>query len=1006
MSDETTEKRIAEILANQNSLLEAQVKLEENLRNKRNENLTRLGEERAQVEQRLAFEQERLKALAEASMLTKKQREDRAASLKLQKLELEKQLAGYSDESKRESAAALHLREKIDSLDESLKLNLEILELTDEELELFLERVKQAEKKAKLDKGAVESNQLLLESTKGLLGAATGISDEWKRGNTFTSAMLSSMSANMEAGKSLGESFKAMADSLKETYTAQNIGASLIMGVVKSTKSLITEQDQAIAQFKSVTGLSGEYTQSLVDVEESMRHLGATTGDVADAFGTMTEANSAFVYENKQVRDSLLNTSVAMDMALDAGTEFNHTMGTLQSTLGMTAGQATDAALDIAGAAKALGQPPKEMLADFAALGPQLAAWGPNTKKVFLETAAAAKALNMQTAEMLDIASQFDTFSDAADRVGQLNAALGGDYFDTVEMVMATESERIDLIISGIDATGKSFSEMGRFEQKRLAEAAGMTVEQLAKIGNGNRELYTELQELQKGGTMTYNDLSAAAQANMTVQEQLAAIQQSLAISMRPVVELTAKFLGYIQTMFSWLDGWVGIIALATGVIAFLGVKLALLATSLGLIGPAAGSAAAGVVGSSRSIGSAVMAMARGVGRAFMTLSTSIATGLGTLGTGLAGLAAAGSAAIPLLLTIALVFAGLALSTLAVGWAISSIIDSVSNLISSTLAGLENVSKLADFDLVGVALGFGAIATAVGLLALALVSLGVGMPALLGLSLVFGAIAVSAAAVGWAISTVIDSVSTLVSSTAAGMKNVSALADFDLAGVASDFDSIARTLGLVALALIALAPGLPGLVIFTKLFSVLAVAAAVAGYAIGGIVDSVSNLANSTSAGMDNVSKLANFDLIKVADGFMTIADSIAALGSSLSALDLSVLDKLSTIDTAVTPLLAVKETLVTATTITPENVENMKLVTDQIIRLTTDKSAGAGSAQLQTIREIIKETGSSASAGASTSPGLTEVTLQIDGQSFGKIMIPKVMKEINKIVKSKMSTV
>jgi hypothetical protein len=528
MADETTEQRIAQIIAKQNEALQKQIEQEKTLRDLRGESLRRLSEEQAVLQTQIGAEEERLKNILKVKELDETARQARLEDLDAQILELEnKKKAEGLDED-----AIENLTKKIALAKEELKESKEILKLSDEELAKLEKIVRKRLELKELKKEASKANEELLEQTKDLLGSVTGISDQWKRGSTFTSAMLKSISANAQANNSIAESFKAIAEGMKETFSLQNIGASLIMAVTKATKDLMIEQSKSMAEFKTATGLNGEYARSLVDVQVELKHLGIATADVMKNTQALMEANTRFVFENKTTRDALADTASLMDAAYDSGLEFAGSMGVLTSTLNMSSTQASQVALDIAGAAKAMGAPPKEMLADFATLGPQLSAWGPNTKKVFLETAAAAKALNMQTSEMLDIAGQFDTFESAADRVGQLNAALGGDYFDTVEMVMATESERIEMIMDGIEATGRSFGDMGRFEKKRLAEAAGMTVDQLSKIANGNRDLYEELQRYQEDATMSYSDLSEAALENMSISERMEAIQKSLAASL------------------------------------------------------------------------------------------------------------------------------------------------------------------------------------------------------------------------------------------------------------------------------------------------------------------------------------------------------------------------------------------------------------------------------------------------------------------------------------------
>ena len=832
MADETTEQRIAQIIAKQNEALQKQIEQEKTLRDLRGESLRRLSEEQAVLQTQIDAEEERLKNILKVKELDETARQARLEDLDAQILELEnKKKAEGLDED-----AIENLTKKIALAKEELKESKEILKLSDEELAKLEKIVRKRLELKELKKEASKANEELLEQTKDLLGSVTGISDQWKRGSTFTSAMLKSISANAQANNSIAESFKAIAEGMKETFSLQNIGASLIMAVTKATKDLMIEQSKSMAEFKTATGLNGEYARSLVDVQVELKHLGIATADVMKNTQALMEANTRFVFENKTTRDALADTASLMDAAYDSGLEFAGSLGVLTSTLNMSSAQANQVALDIAGAAKAMGAPPKEMLADFATLGPQLAAWGPNTKKVFLETAAAAKALNMQTSEMLDIAGQFDTFESAADRVGQLNAALGGDYFDTVEMVMATESERIEMIMDGIEATGRSFGDMGRFEKKRLAEAAGMTVDQLSKIANGNRDLYEELQRYQEDATMSYSDLSEAALENMNISERMEAIQKSLAMSLIPVLEALDSILKVIQKLMGWMGNWGGVIAMVAGGILFWKGTMLLASKAMTAMGVTAGGAAARVGTAMQTTATGASTAMTTIGTGFTTLASSITGGLSAIAPALASFGAAGLSAVPIVLALGagLVAVGYAFKMIYEG--IGGVIDSLSNLISNVADGVEKMYKLKDFNFASTALGIGGIAAAVGALSLAL----------------------------WFL----------------------------------DTDPL----------------------------------------------------------------------------------EDLAKMGTSIA--------------TAAPGLTATKETLVAASSMTPENVESMKQVSEQIIRLTTETAAAGNTAQLQVIREIIKENNQPVAGGTQTAQA-PEVILEVDGIRLGKIIMPYVEKSL-----------
>jgi len=79
----------------------------------------------------------------------------------------------------------------------------------------------------------------------------------------------------------------------------------------------------------------------------------------------------------------------------------------------------------------------------------------------------------VETSKMLDLANKFDTFADSAETAGKLNAILGTQ-ISSMEMLRMTEDERIETLIRSVQATGVAFKDLGRFEQKAIAAAAGI----------------------------------------------------------------------------------------------------------------------------------------------------------------------------------------------------------------------------------------------------------------------------------------------------------------------------------------------------------------------------------------------------------------------------------------------------------------------------------------------------------------------------------------------------
>ena len=116
----------------------------------------------------------------------------------------------------------------------------------------------------------------------------------------------------------------------------------------------------------------------------------------------------------------------------------------------------------------------QKFLKDFQESLKTLAVYGDGAVEVFSNMAAAARAAGVEVSTLTGLASKFDTFSEAADTVGKLNALLGSQLSST-EMLLMTEDKRIETLIQQVQISGQSFSDMNKFQQMAIANAAGIT---------------------------------------------------------------------------------------------------------------------------------------------------------------------------------------------------------------------------------------------------------------------------------------------------------------------------------------------------------------------------------------------------------------------------------------------------------------------------------------------------------------------------------------------------
>ena len=561
MAKSAEEEKIAKIIQNQNKLLDDQLAKEKQLAVLQKERTGYMEREADAARTRAEEAKARLDMASEAMQISEEERKVRLAIIK-------EKLAQAKIDADEEKIS----KEKLSDIQKYHDQLAPILKASEDQLKILHEQAKVEEEKAKLLKEQKEAVEGLANAMRKATGSATGIGDAWKEGDGVGSQIAKAAVSGANFGEVLGSITSGMGQSL----TAANLLGSVITNMVSSTADLFTEMDKSLADFRVQTGLPPEFESSITRTRQEMVHLGVITRDITQAFGELSKANTAYVFQSAATRDSLLRTATAMKVAYGASQEFSEAIAFSMTAMAESPKQAEKTALGLAKFAKDIKASPKEMMEDYASLGPRLAAWGKNATKVFKETAAAAKALNIESAALLDIAGQFDTFDEAAGHVGQLNAMLGGDYFDTVEMVNASESERIEMLMEGVRATGKSWDSLGRFERKAIATAAGISdMAEANKMFGQGLDVYKELQEQVNNTAMSYNDLSDAARENMSIQEKQAAIQKSLAVSLEPFMDIANSVLGVIQSLasatgalFPWLvlgTAWVLKWAVAQG---------------------------------------------------------------------------------------------------------------------------------------------------------------------------------------------------------------------------------------------------------------------------------------------------------------------------------------------------------------------------------------------------------------------------------------------------------
>jgi hypothetical protein len=294
---------------------------------------------------------------------------------------------------------------------------------------------------------------------------------------------------------------------------------------------------------------------------------------MGDLIGSFTD----FTMLAPAQREELAKTATVMQEAYGVATQ-DFAQGIQFSTkmMGMGVMEAKQFQGEIVSTAKALGVAPQQLSAQFAQMGPQLAKFGTEGGKTFKELARLSKITGMEMGKILAVTNKFDTFEGAAEQAGQLNAALGGNFVNAMDLMMATDpAERFGMIRDAILDTGLSFDTMSYYQKQFYTNALGLSdVGDLALMLSGNTEL---MANAGNQSAASYEEQAKRAKELMDIQETL----KSIFLESAPAVKNIANALAFVARLLA--DNAKVVMVLTGAYVAYQGM-LALAAVAKGVM--------------------------------------------------------------------------------------------------------------------------------------------------------------------------------------------------------------------------------------------------------------------------------------------------------------------------------------------------------------------------------------------------------------------------------------
>ena len=366
-------------------------------------------------------------------------------------------------------------------------------------------------------------------------------SDMWE--NKFTVALMS-------VGRIIAEGGIINALDAGFSKLAQNG----IMRVVGGVKDMVFALDESTKGFEKQFQMGERFTQQLLDQHAALIEVGATIKEVTAANAALIPTFTDFTMLSDDQSRIVGDSAIVLEQLGVANDDFAKGMQNATKFFGQSAMEAESTQRELAATARALGVAPGALASQFANAGGAFAKFGENGVKAFKDLARISKLTGMEMEKVLSITNRFDTFEGAAEATGQLNAALGGNFVNAMDMLMDTDpATRFESIRDSILGAGLSFDEMSYYQKQFYTEALGLSdVGDLAMMLSGNMDDLAGATNKSAEELIAEKERAKEVQtAQENLQITLALLSETFARDFLPVLQKSAKFLsenaGFLQ---------------------------------------------------------------------------------------------------------------------------------------------------------------------------------------------------------------------------------------------------------------------------------------------------------------------------------------------------------------------------------------------------------------------------------------------------------------------------
>lgn len=383
--------------------------------------------------------------------------------------------------------------EKLKILEDQEKIHIKIAEFSDKAVQLNEKLLEELKKQGIELHNQETAKARILKLEEKVEGVAQHIARTFFGINGHVDTMGSGMAfflAKLSQGdQNAGRIFPSIAEKLTKQYLTlpnlmisfQQKGEELLANSIRMNLGYYNNQQRMFQE----TGMQRkDYQDVMNDTVSNLHNLSITSEEALASIKALYSEMNIFSESNQQTQKELAETTSVLKRLGVQETTNVKAMNDLNKVYGLNSQKVSEATKDITKFSIVLGRDTNKVVSDLSSNMGHLARYSaPEMIKVFKEMEVIVKKTGLEMNTLLGISEGFDTFEDAAEKVGRFNTFLKGPFLNTMDLINAsTPEERIRMLTDALNQSGQSFESLGRYGKIAFAEILGKNVDETSKL--------------------------------------------------------------------------------------------------------------------------------------------------------------------------------------------------------------------------------------------------------------------------------------------------------------------------------------------------------------------------------------------------------------------------------------------------------------------------------------------------------------------------------------------